>query len=96
MENKKIDVVFGLLVIAFLLIVIIVIKDINAKRTNDHKEYMATVTNIVKQKNTKIKVLGDQLAAKQKEIDDLKNTLAQTKNSLESLSDKLTPPVPVQ
>jgi regulatory protein YycI of two-component signal transduction system YycFG len=92
-ENKKIDVLFGVVVIAFLVVTIFLIKDFNAKRTNDYKEYAATVANIVKQKNDKIKIFSGLLAAKQKENDDLKNTLSETRNALESISKKLAQPV---
>lgn len=95
MENKKIDVLFGLVVIAFLVVVIILIKDINSKSANDFKEYQDNITSIVKQKNNKIKVLSIQLAAKQKEINDLKNTLADTRNDIDTLSKKLAQQAPV-
>ena len=95
MENKKIDVLFGLVVVAFLVVTIILIKDFRSQRSNDFNEYKAFLVNIVHQKNNKIKVLSKQLVAKQKENDDLKNTLAETRNDLENLSKKLAQPVVV-
>jgi len=91
-ENKKIDTLFGLVVIAFLVVFIFLMDDINAKRANNLREYTATVTNIINLKNNKIRVLSYQLEEKQKENNDLKNTLADTRNSLESLSKKLAQP----
>ena len=95
MENKKIDVLFGVVVIAFLVVTFILIKDFNARRANDFKEYAATLTNIVRQKDIKLKILFNQLAAKQKENEGLKNTLAATRNDLDALSKKLAQPTPV-
>lgn len=93
MENKKIDVLFGVVVIAFLLVTFILIKDFRAKRANDFKEYSATIVNIVKLKNDKIRILSTQLIAEEKEVADLKSTLADTKNGLDALSKKLPQPV---
>jgi septal ring factor EnvC (AmiA/AmiB activator) len=94
-ENKKIDVLFGLVVIAFLVVTIILIKEYKAQRSNDLGEYKAVLSSIVRQKNNKIKILSNQLMAQQKENEDLKNTLAETRNDLDSLSKKLAQPVPV-
>jgi len=94
-ENKKIDVKFGLLLIVFLVLVVVLIKNLNAQRVNDYKEYIATITGVVRQKDNKIKNLSYQLVAKQKENEDLKNTLAETRNSLDALSKKLAQPAPV-
>jgi hypothetical protein len=92
-ENKKIDVLFGLVVIAFLVVTIILIKDFKSQRVNDFNDYRMTLTNIVKQKNDRIKMLSNQLMAQRKENQDLKNTLAQTRNDLDSISKKLAQPV---
>ncbi len=94
-ETRKIDVLFGLAVIGFLVVTIILIKDFNYERSNDLKEYQATLTNIVMQKNNKIKLLANRLMMEQKENEDLKNTLSETRNDLEALSKKLAQPAPV-
>lgn len=94
MENKKIDVLFGIVVIAFLVVTIVLLQDFKYKRANDFKGYAATLTSIVKQKNNKIIVLANRLRALQKENMDLKNTLAETRNDLDSLSKKLVQPAP--
>jgi septal ring factor EnvC (AmiA/AmiB activator) len=93
-NNKKIDVLFGVAVIAFLAVTIVLIKEFNARRTSDYKEYTATVSNIVRLKNNKIKILANELAAKSKENEDLKKTLAEARNALDALSKKLAPPAP--
>ena len=94
MENKKIDVLFGVVVIAFLLVAIILIKEFNAKRANNYKEYAATIANIVKMKNDRIIILANRLAVAEKENVDLKNTLALTRNDLDALSKKIAQPAP--
>jgi len=93
-ENKKINVPFYLAVIIFLVLTIMLIKDFKAQRANDFERYLTDITNIVNRDNHKIKILFNQLAAQQKENEDLKNTLAQTKNDLDSLSKKLAQPAP--
>jgi len=88
-ENKKIDLLFGLVVIAFLLVTFLLIKDFKAQRAIDYKEYTATIANIVRQKNDKIKILFSRLMIEVKENEDLRNTLAETRNSLDTLSKRL-------
>lgn len=92
MENKKIDVVFCVILIVFLVMTVFLIKDFNAKRASDFKAYANTVTNVMKQSNEKIRSLYSQLVAEQKENQDLRNTLADTRNSLDGLSKKLAQP----
>ena len=92
MENKKIDVLFGLVVIAFLVVTIMLINDFRLQRVNDFNDYKAFLINLEHQKNNKIKLLSNQLAVVEKENADLKNTLAQTRNDLDSLSKKLIQP----
>jgi uncharacterized protein YhaN len=92
-ENKKIDVLFGVVVIAFLVVTFILIKDFKSQRSNDYKEFKAIVSNIVRMKNSKLKVLSNELAAEQKENQGLKDTLAQTRNALDILSKQLAVPV---
>ena len=93
MENKKINVLFYLLVIFFFAVFAILITDLNAKRAVEFKEYAVSITKIVKQKNNKISILYRLLLAKEKENEDLKNTLAETRNDLDALSKKLALPV---
>ena len=95
METRKVDVLFGLVVIAFLAVTIILIKEMNYKRANDFKEYTTVLSNIVKQKNNKIKIIARQLLAEQKENQDLKSTLEDTRNALDGLSKKLAQQPPV-
>ena len=89
MENKKINVSFYLVAIFFLVLIIILINGFKAQRANDYKRYIADITNMVNRDNYKIRVLA-------KENADLKNTLAETRNSLDVLSKKLAQPVPVE
>ena len=95
MENKKINVFFYLVVVFFLAVIFILIKDLNSKRAVEYKEYAVSITNIVKQKNNKIRVLFNLLQDKIKENEDLKKTLADTRNDLDAISKKLALPVPV-
>jgi septal ring factor EnvC (AmiA/AmiB activator) len=94
-ENKKIGLSFGIVVIAFLVVFYILFKDFNNSRVNDFKDYIANITSIVKQKNNKIRILAYQLAVEQKENEDLRNTLADTRNDLDSISKKIAQQVPV-
>jgi len=89
MENKPtINTSFGVVVIAFLLVVMVVSNDFNNKKFNDQKESVACMANLVRTKNNKIILLSKQLAAKQKEYDSLQKTLMGTRNSLDALSKK--------
>ena len=69
MENKKINVLFYLVVIFFLAVVFILTKDLNIQRANDYKVYRTVAANIVRMENYKIRILV-------KENADLRNTLA--------------------
>ena len=96
MANKTIDILFVVVVITFLAVTLILMKDYNEQSANDFKDHTATLTNIVRQKNDKIKSISEQLMTEVKQNEDLRNTLTETRNSLESLSKKLTQPaVPV-
>jgi hypothetical protein len=88
-ETRKIDVLFGLVVIAFLAVTLILIKEFNYRRANDFKGYSVTLSNIVKQKNNKIKVLAHRLFEEQKENQGLKNTLMAARNGLDALTKRL-------
>ena len=93
-EPKKINLLFYLVVLFFLAVIFILIRDLNAKRAIEFKEYSVSITNVVKQKNNKIMVLYKLLVAKEKENEDLKNTLAETRNGLAAISNKLAQPAP--
>ncbi|MBF0570291.1 MAG: hypothetical protein HQL12_00320 [Candidatus Omnitrophica bacterium] len=95
MDNKRLGVFFGLVGIVFIAVVFILIKDFNAKIINDFKDCSASINRIAQGKNAVIKSLSSQLAVKENENEDLKNTLAETRNSLEALSKKLLQPVSV-
>ncbi|MBF0504525.1 MAG: hypothetical protein HQL14_05405 [Candidatus Omnitrophica bacterium] len=91
MENKKkIDPLFGVVVIALLVAIIFLVGDLNSKMFNDEKEYRANLGALIKIKNEKIQILSRQLAQKQGEYDSLQKTLLETRNNLELLSKKLT------
>ena len=94
MENKKIDVLFVIVLVAFVAVTFILIKDFNAKRANDFKEYSTIVSTIVRSKDEKIRELVNLLGQKEKENQDLKNTLTETRNDLDNLSKKLSPTTP--
>jgi len=94
-ENKKINVTFYLVVMVFLVFILILIKDFKLQKANEFKEYAATITNIVKRDNYRLRMLSRMLVAQEKENADLKNTLADTRNSLDALSKKLAQPTPV-
>ena len=89
-ENKKIDVLFGLVVIAFLSVTILLIKEF--KSQSDYKEYTSDLTAIIIQKNDRVRILSTRLANVEKENQDLRNTLTETRNSLDSLGKKLVEP----
>jgi septal ring factor EnvC (AmiA/AmiB activator) len=93
-EGKKINLSFGIVVITILAMFYIILKDFNNRRLNDYKSYISSITNIVKQKNNKIRELASQLAVEQTVIDDLKNTLAETRNGLDNLSKKIAQQAP--
>ena len=95
MENKKIDLLFGLVVIAFLVVTFLLIKELNAQRGSDKQEFSATVTNIIRQKNNRIRLLSKQLAAELRVNEDLRNTLGEARNDLDSLSKKISQQAPV-
>ncbi len=92
MENKKINLSFYLVTIAFLVLIIVLLKDFKRLRANDFKEYAATVMNIINRDNFKIRILSNQLAVEERENADLKNTLTETRNALDNLSKKLVSP----
>ena len=89
METRRIDILFGLVVIAFLAVTLTLIKEVNYRRANDYKEYTATLSCIVKQKNNKIKVVAQRLIEEQKENEALKNALAAIRNDVDALNKKL-------
>ncbi len=95
MENKKINLSFCIVVITFLVIFYILLKGFNNIRVNDFKEYTVNIAKVVSIENNRIRILAYRLAVQQKENEDLKNTLAETRNSLEALSKKLILPAPV-
>ena len=95
MENKKIDTVFGLWVIVFLAVAILVTNDGNTRRVNDQKDHEAAMSNLLQRKNDKIKMLSVQLAAKEKETENLQKALTNAKNDLEALTKKLAEVSPV-
>ncbi len=89
-ENKKIDTVFGLGMIAFLAVAVFVIGNINAGMVSDQKDYEAAISNLLQRKNEKIKMLSVQLAAKEKEAENLQEALTSAKKDLEAISKKLS------
>ena len=95
METRRIDILFGLVVIAFLVVTLTLIKEVNYRRANDYKEYAATLSSIVKQKNNKIKVIAQRLFEEQKENEVLKNALTAIRNDVDVLNKKLAQQAPV-
>lgn len=92
MENKRFDLLFIVTLVAFLIVGYIVIQEFESKRKSDYQEYSTTLSKVVKLKNDRIRVLADLLAQKERDNADLKNTLSETRNSLETLSKKLVAP----
>ena len=88
-DQKKINTIFGVVVIAFLAVSVVIINDFDQKRLNDEKESVASLVNLVHLKNNKIIMLSKQLAQKQKDYDSLQKTLMDTRNNLEALSKKM-------
>ena len=88
-DQKKIGDVFGVVVIAFLVVTMVIMNNFNNKKFNDEKEYMAGLASLVQLKNNKIILLSKQLAQKQKDYDSLQKTLIDTRNNLEALSKKM-------
>ena len=95
MNNRRINELFGAVVVVFIVAFIMMIRNLDVQRINDFKVYTTTVNSIVKGKNSVIMALSKRLAVKNRENEDLKNTLSDTRNDLESISKKLTEPVPV-
>ncbi len=94
-NKKKIDTVFGLVAIAVLAVAILVMNDSNTRLANDQKDHDATISHLLQQKNEKIKMLSVQLAAKEKESENLQKALTNAKNDLEALTKKLAEASPV-
>ncbi len=88
MENKKINVLFYLVVVFFLALIFILLKDLNAQRANDYKVYRNVVANVVRMENDRIRILA-------KENADLKNVLAETRNALDIVNKRLAQSAPV-
>lgn len=88
MENKKINVLFYLVVVFFLALIFILLKDLNAQRAYDYKVYRNVVANVVRMENDRIRILA-------KENADLKNVLAETRNALDIVNKRLAQPAPV-
>jgi hypothetical protein len=93
-SNHKIDPLFGVVIIVFLLSAFILIREFNSIRENDLKQYSVSMDNIVREKNNKIRQLYNDLLVQQRTIQDLKNTLSDTRNSLDALSNKLSQQAP--
>jgi signal transduction histidine kinase len=87
-ENKKINVLFYLVVVFFLALIFILLKDLNAQRANDYKVYRNVVANVVRMENDRIRILA-------KENADLKNVLAETRNALDIVNKRLAQSAPV-
>ena len=94
-NKKKVDTVFGLVVIVVLAVAVLVMNDSNTRRTNDQKDQDAAMSNLLQRRNDKIKILSVQLAAKQKESENLQEALTNAKNDLEALTKKLAEATPV-
>ncbi len=88
-NKKKVDTVFGLVVIVVLAVAVLVMNDSNTRRTNDQKDQDAAMSNLLQRRNDKIKILSVQLAAKQKESENLQEALTSAKKDLEAVSKKL-------
>ena len=95
MKNKKIDLLFALIVIAFLISTLLLVKDFKAKRARDYNDFTIVLTKVKTIENVKIKVLSNQLAIAIRENQQLKNALSDTRNDLDALSRKLAQPVVV-
>ena len=74
MENKKINVLFYLVVVFFLALIFILLRDLNIQRVNDYKAYRMVVANIVRMKNDRIRILAQENAA-------LRNVLVNIKHA---------------
>ncbi len=93
-EHKKVNILFVLLLVFFLAVTYILIRDLNENRAADYKDFTVTLAKIVRQKNTHIRDLSQQMMALRQENADLKDTLAQTKSAIDNLSQKLGPSSP--
>ena len=93
MENKKINVFFYSALIIFIAIIVILINDFNARRAKDLNEFAVNINSIVKLDNDRIRALTRMLVIQEKENQDLRDTLAETRNSLEALGKKLVPAI---
>lgn len=89
MENKQnINTVFGLVVIVFLAALVLIGGNLNSKKVNESNDQIA-MSNLLKQRNVKIRILSQQLADKQKETDSIKKDLINAKNDLEAANKKM-------
>ncbi|MBF0510920.1 MAG: hypothetical protein HQL13_01185 [Candidatus Omnitrophica bacterium] len=92
MENKKVNVSVGIIVIVLLLLFCVLSNVFYSSKVSTLKEYTAVMAQLIKENINTIKSLSDKLAVKEKENQDLKNTLANTRNALEALSNKFAKP----
>jgi len=88
-DNKKISVLLGLAAGAVIIAAFMMLRDFDAHRSSDFKAYSVAFESIVKGKNLVIQNLSVQLSRKEAENKDLRNTLSETRNALESLSKKI-------
>lgn len=96
MENRKKNALFGFVLIAFIAGAIILVKDFNSIRDNDNRQCTDTINSILRQKSTVINSLYHRLSVVRAENEDLRRTLADTRNDLEILTSKLAEHADVQ
>lgn len=87
MDNKRINVLFCLVLIFFLALTFILMRAYDTRRINDFKD-LVYISKIIKEKNNKIRMLYQENIV-------LKQTLVQTRNQLEAISQRLGQPIAV-
>jgi 5-bromo-4-chloroindolyl phosphate hydrolysis protein len=90
MENKRINVLFCLVLLFFIALSFILIRGFNARRANDIND-LILISQRIKLKNVQIRMLYNQLVIARKENATLKTALQETKNDLDALSKRLGP-----
>ena len=92
MDLKRMVIMVGVNIVFILCMLVVFFKVINAIKADDLKYYSISIDKVIKQKDGVIRDLYNRLMIEDKENQDMKNTLSNTRNALESLSNKFIQP----
>ncbi len=91
MENKTaVSTVFGLAMIGVLAVSLVVLSSANNHELELQKNNQNVLGFAIQRKNAKINALSAEVAAKQKELDTVKQSLQSVKNDLDVLHSKVS------